>query len=263
MEEETMTQHQTEKTMPDEIWASDKTRPDGGLYWYRPGRNLSKYIRADLSPAAVGDNYTAKRVKELTEENEGFWRSCSGCYEMEDGHPVGLYEYNKVLQCDIGSGCRECGGIGAVWDSVDYEDMARSMQEDALTQPAVDEWIKTQPHEDYECLKKQFQALKSLLNSQGQMLSYYRKKDYETGEAHLKNLSENLESERNMNAELTSELDLLRGAVPEEFVLVPIEPTNAMRKAWNRHPSNKGINQSIFCDDFYKAMILAAKPAEE
>ncbi|WP_264858167.1 hypothetical protein [Burkholderia cenocepacia] len=64
------------------------------------------------------------RVKETLEAGRGFWRTCSGCHESEDGHPVGEYPYSETLQCDLGAGCGECGGIGAVWDSTDYEDLA-------------------------------------------------------------------------------------------------------------------------------------------
>ncbi|WP_198386206.1 hypothetical protein [Burkholderia ubonensis] len=63
-------------------------------------------------------------VKETLESGGGFWRTCSGCHESEDGHPVGEYPYSEVLQCDLGAGCTECGGIGAVWDNTDYDDMA-------------------------------------------------------------------------------------------------------------------------------------------
>jgi hypothetical protein len=57
----------------------------------------------------------------------GFWRTCSGCYESEDGYPNGHYPNSRVLQCTLGAGCSECGGIGATWDPIDYEEMAREM----------------------------------------------------------------------------------------------------------------------------------------
>jgi hypothetical protein len=55
----------------------------------------------------------------------GCWRTCSGCYECEDGYPNGHYPHSAVLGCTLGGGCSDCGGIGAVWDNIDYEDMAR------------------------------------------------------------------------------------------------------------------------------------------
>lgn len=69
------------------------------------------------------------RIAELVAEGDGFWRSCSGCYETEDGHPVGTYPFSQELGCPLGGGCRECGGIGATWDSTDYADMAEWMLE--------------------------------------------------------------------------------------------------------------------------------------
>ncbi|MES2845625.1 MAG: hypothetical protein V4747_11400 [Pseudomonadota bacterium] len=50
----------------------------------------------------------------------GFWRSCTGCHETEDGHDVGHYPYSRALKCKLGGGCSECGGLGAVWDNLDY-----------------------------------------------------------------------------------------------------------------------------------------------
>lgn len=76
----------------------------------------------------------------------------------------------------------------------------------APTDKEKEEWIKAAPHETYEGLKTQFMALKSMVNTMGQQLSFYRKRDYQTGEAHLKSLQESLESERAMNAQLTEEL---------------------------------------------------------
>lgn len=60
-------------------------------------------------------------VAEQIKEGNGFWHSCTGCYETEDGHPVGHYYYSETLRCPLGAGCRECGGIGAIWDPIDYE----------------------------------------------------------------------------------------------------------------------------------------------
>lgn len=70
-----------------------------------------------LDPATVAD---------LAED--GIWRTCPGCYETEDGRPVGEYPYSHVMRCPLGSGCRECGGLGAYWDATDYAQMAAEMQ---------------------------------------------------------------------------------------------------------------------------------------
>lgn len=46
--------------------------------------------------------------------SEGAWRPCTGCHESNEGHPTG--PFSTALKCNLGSGCHECGGIGAVWE---------------------------------------------------------------------------------------------------------------------------------------------------
>ena len=77
---------------------------------------------------AIGCN-----VKERISEGDGFWRSCSGCYETEDGQNVHGYPHSDVFGCELGGGCSECGGIGAVWDTTDYP----AMGEELANSPAV------------------------------------------------------------------------------------------------------------------------------
>ena len=49
----------------------------------------------------------------------GSWtQSCSGCFETEDGHPVGRYPWDKKHQCYIGAGCSECGYTGKRRDGI-------------------------------------------------------------------------------------------------------------------------------------------------
>ncbi len=65
------------------------------------------------------------RVEELEREcavadevfEYGHWSSCSGCHESNEGHSTG--PWSDRLRCNLGSGCHECGGIGAVWDQHD------------------------------------------------------------------------------------------------------------------------------------------------
>lgn len=105
-------------------------------------------------------------VSEALAEGHGFWRSCTGCYETEDGHPVGSYAYSSVLQCSLGSGCSECGGLGATWDNTDYDRIA---QEDGLND-AVEEIAKcsacacgrTDPHaQTLACIKAAGDAMRN------------------------------------------------------------------------------------------------------
>lgn len=62
-------------------------------------------------------------VSRALENKDGFWKSCSGCHELNEGVPTG--PYSRVLKCHLGMGCSECGGIGAIWDTTDYEEMGR------------------------------------------------------------------------------------------------------------------------------------------
>lgn len=69
----------------------------------------------------------AEQVAEAMEDDGGEWRSCTGCHETNEGYSTGHFAYSAALKCELGSGCRECGGIGAVWDNTDYADMADFM----------------------------------------------------------------------------------------------------------------------------------------
>lgn len=89
---------------------------------YRAGREAE---RAEAVTDAEAIN--ADAVKDASEDGRGFWRSCSGCHELNEGHPTG--RYSKALSCYLGLGCTECGGIGAVWDATDYSDFGRHLSE--------------------------------------------------------------------------------------------------------------------------------------
>ena len=38
--------------------------------------------------------------------------TCSGCFESEDGYPIGSYPIHPKHNCYIGAGCSECGYTG-------------------------------------------------------------------------------------------------------------------------------------------------------
>ena len=59
---------------------------------------------------------------------------------------------------------------------------------------------------NYKDLRKQAQAMKTLLLSIQTRISELEKKDYSLRESQLKSLEEALESEKDMNAQLTMEL---------------------------------------------------------
>ncbi|MET3371976.1 hypothetical protein ABIC89_001017 [Variovorax boronicumulans] len=78
--------------------------------------------RAPEAPKQQGEALELRGVADTLENDDGCWRSCSGCHELNEGHDTG--PYSAVLKCHLGSGCSECGGIGAIWDTTDYADMA-------------------------------------------------------------------------------------------------------------------------------------------
>jgi hypothetical protein len=80
--------------------------------------------RSDMEPVELAG------VKETIEEGGGIWRECTGCYETNEGYPQKGAYFSKVFKCYLGNGCDECGGIGAIWDTTDYEEMAKFMMED-------------------------------------------------------------------------------------------------------------------------------------
>lgn len=95
---------------------------------------------AALASAPVAGEAVAlelRGVPETIKGGAGFWRSCTGCHELNEGHDTG--PYSAILGCHLGNGCGECGGIGAIWDSTDYQamadDMARSMGQSVSAAP--------------------------------------------------------------------------------------------------------------------------------
>jgi len=90
---------------------------------------------------------------------KGFWRSCSGCHETNEGVPLG--PFSDVLKCHLGMGCFECGGIGAIWDTTDYADMGLALSAEEPWPVAIPEDIKTAAynalHDACMCFKPQEQ----------------------------------------------------------------------------------------------------------
>jgi hypothetical protein len=86
------------------------------------------------------DSLIANSIAVVVQEVGGFWATCTGCHETEDGHDVGHYPFSRVFNCKLGGGCSECGGIGAVWDDTNYDDLAKLMIEN--DQPDVDAFLE-------------------------------------------------------------------------------------------------------------------------
>ncbi|MCO7494751.1 Lar family restriction alleviation protein [Stenotrophomonas maltophilia] len=73
----------------------------------------------------VGEPVELACVAETLTNGAGLWMTCSGCHESNEGAPTG--PYSTIMQCHLGNGCDECGGIGAIWDNTDYQQMADEM----------------------------------------------------------------------------------------------------------------------------------------
>ena len=98
-------------------------------------------IREALAEPVKQEPVELQEVKRVVEEGGGFWRECSGCYESNEGAPPNGAVFSKAFDCYLGNGCSECGGLGAIWDNTDYEEMARFMaaQDAAPVQPVKQE----------------------------------------------------------------------------------------------------------------------------
>ncbi|AZV93544.1 hypothetical protein CBF45_07300 [Bordetella sp. J329] len=93
--------------------------PGTKLYAHPPSAQAEPVSGADGLPIEL------RGVLEAVAEGDGFWRSCSGCHELNEGHDTG--PQSKVFKCALGNGCSECGGIGAVWDTTDYGAMGDAL----------------------------------------------------------------------------------------------------------------------------------------
>ncbi|GAB4071683.1 hypothetical protein GCM10028812_46270 [Ancylobacter sonchi] len=79
--------------------------------------------------------FDAARIAQVIEE-EGAdgaacgWKPCTGCHETNEGASTGHYPRSKAFGCEVGAGCRECGGLGVVWEhwsARDLEEMAKDL----------------------------------------------------------------------------------------------------------------------------------------
>lgn len=106
----------------DGYWFGDDAglRPIGSFWWRGKFRSM---IDANPTPAHSGEAELPIELSSVADEladGNGSWVSCSGCHNLNEGVPEG--PWSKVFECHLGGGCRECGGIGAVWDNTDYRD---------------------------------------------------------------------------------------------------------------------------------------------
>lgn len=104
------------------------------------GEAVAQASASEPVAASSQEPVELRDVPRILTSGDGVWRSCSGCYDTEDGHPTAHYPYSTVLRCALGSGCSECGGIGAVWDGTDYSAMcdAIALVGDETSNPGTD-----------------------------------------------------------------------------------------------------------------------------
>lgn len=116
---------------------ASKIQPDAGAYPVaicEAGEigNQIHNLSCDPQASEAGEllvRVCTDAVTDANDDNRGFWRSCSGCHELNEGIPTG--PYHPGLKCYIGLGCHECGGIGAIWDTTDYTNMGEFLDNNA------------------------------------------------------------------------------------------------------------------------------------
>lgn len=98
-------------------------RRDEGAMETDRGRTYAERIALLVAKAREG--IEAKRVRQRARdrivERDGLWRSCTGCYETNEGYDTAPRDPDFGVP--LGGGCSECGGIGAVWDTTDYAEL--------------------------------------------------------------------------------------------------------------------------------------------
>ena len=102
--------------------AASKPFPVETFIEWKAADAIEAAIRAD----AGSEHDFAKSIAQVINEQslDGAacgWRSCTGCHETNEGAETGHYPYSRIFGCYVGSGCRECGGIGVVWHHISAE----------------------------------------------------------------------------------------------------------------------------------------------
>lgn len=110
----------------DDLWGEEDDKPGDPKAAEAVLREL---VGAAPTSAAEPIDAALIGVDEVVKESGGGWKPCSGCYDTEDGHPTRKYDYSRALKTDVGCGCHECGGLGAVWEYYSEADLAEMQKE--------------------------------------------------------------------------------------------------------------------------------------
>lgn len=111
-------------------WSGSFEKPGRDAKWNGEAPTTAPQAEAAQGVPAIPVELSG--VKDVIETGDGFWRSCSGCHETNEGCETGHYPYSTHLKCVLGAGCSECGGIGAVWDNTDYDALAAAGDADEI-----------------------------------------------------------------------------------------------------------------------------------
>lgn len=121
------------------------------------------------------------------------------------------------------------------------------------------EALKAEPAQDYPNLLRQFGAMKTLINCMSNELSYYHKKDYHLSDGRVSDLQKQLESEKDMNAQLTEELENARSHHRADgWYLIGVKGNSSFPQYWCKK-DDKGywkINSfpKVYMHDVYPDM---------
>lgn len=103
-----------------EVWGETETH----------AKSLRDHILRALS--ANGGEAVEQAIDEAIESG-GWWASCSGCHETNEGVSDGP---RSIFGCHAGIGCDECGGIGVIWHEAPTDEQIALLSSDPDTQPA-------------------------------------------------------------------------------------------------------------------------------
>ena len=108
--------------------AAENFRHKGGYLSNKVGLAWSAY-QAALSGAQQG---VAESAIDEALESGGWWASCSGCHETNEG----VSDWPRsIFGCHAGSGCHECGGIGVIWHEAPTDEQLAFLAADPDTAP--------------------------------------------------------------------------------------------------------------------------------
>ncbi len=119
-----------------------KAEKDGPLYI----EDIKEVMAALLLPGQEPDfasSIASVMANEAAEGSACGWRSCTGCHETNEGYETGHFPYSVMLGCYVGSGCSECGGIGAVWEYWTKSDLDAMVQDEAAAVAKVTKELPT------------------------------------------------------------------------------------------------------------------------